>query len=531
MKELLRKYADQNPERFNKEFILSRNKQDILSYVTDIFKSLEILEEIKVESVTLETSEAEMGPIKNQHKYYKSILPSRLERIHYKLRITPSESVKNIPILDDDEKAPSDDEKPVTSETFIKEGDILVNKLIDNCFYVNEGIRYFLIYQIVDNSTYGTGDCVSLKSLLMPITVMQHERVVSPEYDLMPETLPYYDVMLFAKKVNPMLYTLAKDSYNSLIKLDAKDDENIIDLWQNHRDTGIIDKLNKFWKTDLKFSDKLEAEDGRTYFHVSSEKDKKEGCYISVASDKLANDPLTKAVVGSLLNISSSDGKKRIVYSYDDLISPWFWVNSIATFFTKNTDSLKRFDKVKTMLISLNRLIDDATRKILDIDDEDKKNTLTIVRYILKNFDELSKADSRDLDHKRLRLFEYQLFPLRKYFSDQIYRVLNSPTRSKAVLDRMFSNLSPMKIIKETVTNELLRYYNSPNEINLYSALLKCSFKGPQSLNKTVNVMQRDLHPSYVGRISLISSAAGDPGMSSNICPFIEVGENGMLKN
>lgn len=530
MKNLLKKYADQNPEKFNKDFILSRNKQDILSYVTDIFKSLEILEEIKVESVTLETSEAEMGPIKSQHRYYKSILPSRLERIHYKLRITPSESVKNIPILDDDAPIVTE-EKPTTNETFIKEGDIFVNKLIDNCFYINEGIRYFLIYQIVDNSTYGTGDCVSLKSLLMPITVMEHEKVISPEYDLMPESLPYYEVMLFAKKVSPLLYTLAKDSYNSLIKVRIPDDENIIDAWQKHRDPGLIDKLNKFWKTDLQFSDKLGVEQNRTYFHVSSEKDRKDGCYISVDSEKLAHDPLTRAVVGCLMNIAASDGKKKIIFSYDDLISPWFWVNAISTFFTKNTDSLKRFDKVKTMLISLNRLIDDATRKILDISDEDKKNTLTIVRYILANFETLSKADSRDLDHKRLRLFEYQLFPLRKYFSDQIYRVLNSPTRSKAVLDRMFSNLSPMKIIKETVTNELLRYYNSPNEINLYSALLKCSFKGPQSLNKTVNVMQRDLHPSYVGRISLISSAAGDPGMSSNICPFIEVGENGMLKN
>lgn len=534
MKSLLKKYSDQNPEKFNKNFILSRDKQDILAYVTDIFKSLEVLDEVRVKEVTLETSESELGPIKNQHRYYKSILPSRLNRIHYKLEITPSESVPNIPILEDEKKLEiKEDAHVVNDSTFVKEGDILINKLIDNCFYINEGVRYFLIYQIVDNSTYGTEECVSLKSLLMPITIMHHEIVACPEYDaIIADPLPAYDVMLFSKKINPLLYTFAKDAYNSLIKVEIKDENRIIETWQNYRDPTLIEKFNKFWGINIKFSDKLESEDGRTYFQIKSEKDKLSGCYFSVPSEAIENDPMTKAVVGCLLDIKNETAKKRIVFNLDQLTSPWFWIDTMSRFFSKSSsDAIKKFEKVKTMLISLNRLMDDATRKILVINESDKRNTLTIIRYIIKNFEKLSKADSRDLDNKRLRLFEYQLFPLRKYFSDQIYRVLNSPTRSKAILDRMFSNLSPMKIIKETVTNELLRYYNSPNEMNLFSALLKCSFKGPQSLNKTVNVIQRDLHPSYTGRLSLIAAAAGDPGLTSVICPFVEITDDLYFKN
>ena len=140
----------------------------------------------------------------------------------------------------------------------------------------------------------------------------------------------------------------------------------------------------------------------------------------------------------------------------------------------------------------------------------------------MNNFNELLNADSQDLDSKRIRLYEYQFYPLRKLFSDSIYRVLNSPTRSKAVLERIFSNLNPMYIIKQTVTNELLRYYNSTNEMNLFSALLKVTFRGPQSLSKTVTMAQRDLHPSYAGRISLIASSASDPGLSSTLVPFVE---------
>jgi hypothetical protein len=170
--------------------------------------------------------------------------------------------------------------------------------------------------------------------------------------------------------------------------------------------------------------------------------------------------------------------------------------------------------------------MDDATRKILNIADEDKQNTLSVIKYMLKNFDELTQEDNQDLENKRIRLYEYQLYPLRKYFSDQIYRVLNSPTRSKLILNRIFSNLKPMYIIKKTVVNELLRYYNSTNEMNLYSCLLKYTFRGPQSINKIVSVNQRDIHPSYVGRLSLVASSASDPGISGTLTPFVKLYDN-----
>lgn len=522
MKEYLKKYSDQNPERFNKKFILSRENQDVLEYAKDIFKALEILDEIKVEEVYLDRDEASFGPIKAQHKYFKSILPSRLDRIHYKVRITPSENVEADIIELGKNKNKS---KSHTAESFIKEGDIYINKLIDDCFYINEGVRYFLIYQIVDNSTYGTGDAVSLKSLLMPITLRQHTITACPEYLEDPIDLQSFETLLFSKTVNPLLYLLGKESYNSLIKMKIKDPDNTYNEWVNYRDPTLITKINTFFNTTLEFSDNSEKlkREGRTVFKLKSEKSRgEEGCFISVDSEALKTDKMTQAVVGSLLDIKNETKKKRIVFSYDQLVSPWFWIDAISAFFTKNNDYLKKFNKVRTMLISLNRLMDDTTRKILNLNDEDKENTLTIVRYIMKNFDELLNADSQDLASKRLRLYEYQLYPLRKYFSDQIYRVLNSPTRSKAILDRIFSNLSPMYVIKQTVTSELLRYYNSTNDMNLYSAFLRYTFRGPQSLNKTVTMEQRDLHPSYAGRLSLIASSASDPGMSGSLTPFIE---------
>ena len=158
MKKYLRAYSEANPEKFNRDFILSRNDADILEYVKDIFKALEILGEIEILDITLETDESTFGPIKNQHQYYKAIMPSRLNKIHYKVRITPSEGLKNTTILKDketDEEEISDYETDTTPQvadnSFIIERDLFLNKVIENSFYINEGIRYFLIYQIESN--------------------------------------------------------------------------------------------------------------------------------------------------------------------------------------------------------------------------------------------------------------------------------------------------------------------------------------------------------------------------------------------
>jgi hypothetical protein len=530
MKKYLKKYSDENPEKFNKDFILSRNDTDILDYVKDIFKALEILGEIEILDITLETDESSFGPIRNQHQYYKAILPSRLNKIHYKVKITPTEIITDKPILQDnsEEEGYHQDKKvvaEVVDNSFIIERDLFINKVIDNSFYINEGIRYFLIYQIVDNSTYGTRDSVSLKSLLMPITVNRRDYLtLNSHFDSTKSytDIPVYDVLLFSKRVSPILYAIGRYAYNSLISMEVKNEDKIIEERQNFRDEKLIDNLNKFFGVNFKFSDDENelVRKGRTVFKL---KDKSGyGTFVSVDTEALENkDTNLLSVLGSLADIKA-DKKKRIVFNYDDLISPWFWIDKLSIFFTKNSDPIKKFEKIKTMLISLDRLMDDATKKILNLPKEDKKTTLNIIRYMLRNFETLSTDDNQDLDNKRIRIYEYMLYPLRKYFSDHIYRVLNSTTRSANILQRIFSNLNPMYIIKQTVVNELLRYYNSTNEMNLYACLLKYTFRGPQSINKTVSVYQRDLHPSYAGRLSLVASSASDPGISGTLVPFIE---------
>lgn len=638
LSKILKKYADNNPEKFNKEFIRSRSDKNILDFVKDIFKSLEIIKEVEVVDVSLETDESSFGSIikfggkrksastpldnvtityldekaysastgipippsndktkeresfvhdvkvwkvtndpdvyhpcegkpsdmekekfDNVHYYYKSVLPSRLNRIKYTVRLYPESSteINEEPLLVETEKAPI--ERNPADATEIT-GYIYLDKLIDGCFYQNEGVRYYLIYQIVDNATYGIRNQVSLKSLLMPITLSKEKLWADVCLGKKPVEVNYFDAWLFSKRMNPVLYLILKEAYNELVGVPYKDKDTRFDERRLYQSTNLIDAINNYFQTDIKFSEDISElnEEGRLVFELPFNLSEREALpgdkgkfvvaegeekptkvsgmlYFSISEKLLETSELAKAAVGCLLNlrIPGTTKKKRISFTYTQLTNPWFWIYTITGFFTKNNDLERRFEKARTILISMERLIDTGTRKALPLPDDDKKDVLTIMAYIMKEFEKLSKEDSMDLDRKRLRLEEYLLYPLRQYFSNQIYRVLNSSIHSKIVLKRIFSNLSPMSIIKSMITNELLRYYNSPNEINLYTSLMKFTYTGVQAINgKNVSNKQRDIHPSQTGRLSLIAASSSSPGLTGNIVPFCEVYDGGyFVKN
>ena len=506
MHRLIAKYGRENPEKFNKEFLESRKHQDVLGAITEIFKTFEIIDEVKVESVTLETDEASFGPIKMQREYFKPILESRVEKVHYRLRITPSDS----------------------EEAFIKEGDVFLPKLVDDYFYINEGVRYFLIHQIVDNATYANKDSVSLKSLFMPMTISHVPTTVYPEGSEDGIEVPLYRILLFKKCVTPLFYTVLGKAIDVLEHIEIKNPDSALEEKMAYRGTEIIDFINTFYKTDLIFSDKKEDLSSENRLIFRSVGDLEEGVYFSISKDIFERSHLAKYLVAALSEVRTdyykNDKKHKFAITYDNVTSPFFWVSFLMDFFNKNTEPMKKYEKAMAVNLSLTRLIDEPTRKILRFSEDDKKDSISVIRHIVENFEALNKEDSCDLDTKRVRILEYMLYPLRAYISNQIYRILNSTTRNKNTLSKLLTGLNPMYLIKNIVQNELLRYYNASNDaMTLYSAITKYSLKGPQALSSFVHTSQRDVHPSYTGRISLVASNASTPGLSGTLVPFLEL--------
>ena len=87
MKKYLNNYSKTNNEKLNYSLLKSKNDNHILDEIKTIFKSLEQIPAIHVEDIRLDTHEEEFGPIKDGKNYYKPVHGTRLQRIHYRIRI------------------------------------------------------------------------------------------------------------------------------------------------------------------------------------------------------------------------------------------------------------------------------------------------------------------------------------------------------------------------------------------------------------------------------------------------------------
>ena len=215
---------------------------------------------------------------------------------------------------------------------------------------------------------------------------------------------------------------------------------------------------------------------------------------------------------------------KSKVSTMEEINSQDFWNHQLGKIYTTNRDqAIRKAEKIHS---SVRRILDDNTKhNMVHIADKDKLSVYHIFRWILVFYDKLIKEDSMDLKNKRLRLNEYILYPLIKKLSTETYRCLNTRIASMRLLKSMFSNIKQNMCIKQLITSELLRYVNSVNCIDIFSAGLKISQSGPQGLSSSNNVpiKYRGHHESYIGKICLNSASAGDPGMTATMTPFVKI--------
>lgn len=142
----------------------------------------------------------------------------------------------------------------------------------------------------------------------------------------------------------------------------------------------------------------------------------------------------------------------------------------------------------------------------------------------MRNYITLSKLDVMDLSFKRLRLREYLIYPLLTRLSDGVYRLLNKKNPSLNDINSIFK-IPKGFLINYLVKSETIQYVNAVNTYDLFSVALKGTLSGPQSpfQGNSDNMKLRSIHPSYLGRLDLISTSTGDPGVSFTLVPFLHM--------
>jgi hypothetical protein len=447
-------------ERFNKNFIYGRGKEENLKNILSaISRAMEVTGFVKFTGCDIEEDESKFSDL---HKIEESRLIQAVLNFH--LCCTEPDGEK---------------EEDISVRVFLP-------KVVDDFFFILNGVKYYAIYQMIDKGTYTVGENIGLKTMLMPFLIKKNDAVIVDK-DNNEYKGRMMELDVFRRSVNIMLYFISE--------------------------TG-IDETLKFFNANQ-------------YIHIFSEDaeiDKEKFVRFNFGKFDMAIDreffAEDKWITFTLLSLFT----KSKISSAEDLVSPEFWNHQLGKIYTANKDqAVKKAEKIHS---SVRRILDDCTKQnMVHIDEKDKKSVYHIFRWILVFYDKLVKEDSMDLKNKRLRLNEYILYPLIRKLSTETYRCLNTRKMTMRILTSMFSNIKANICIKQLITSELLRYVNCVNCIDIFSAGLKISQNGPQGLSSSNNVpiRYRGHHPSYIGQIGLNAASAGDPGMTATLTPFVKI--------
>jgi hypothetical protein len=448
----------ENPNKFNEEIITGLRKKDDM--VDYLVDVCKALETIP--HIKFDGYEVIRDENKFKQKNWIPINDSRLSLVNFRFTINFKGEVEKVSMP------------------------IFIPKLINNYYFVLNGNKYYAIYQNVDASTYNTKDSVILKSLLMPIIVKAEGKKntdqAGKEYDS-----NIFLINLFKHKANILHYYFSELGYDPTLEyFGFKKYISLVKRDKDESDTAIYFAVNK---------------------NVS----------MRVVKKKFEKDKFFRSFVFCILDMFN---KKTQIDKRNDTD---YWKTKLGSIFTKNANN--QLEKAETVLLSFRRILDDRTRKNLRIDEQDKSDIFALIRWMTSNFAKLMKKDNLALENKRLRLAEYQITSFNRKMSSNTYRILNSKTMSMNKLKGIFK-ISPMTIISDLQTSELMRYNNAVNDMDLFTVALKFSNRGPSAIGegskKTVSIMYRGIHESHLGRLSLNSTSAGDPGMSGHLSPFIE---------
>jgi len=472
MYSMLRKYSDSNPERFNQDLLNLKKNDNVLNHINAIFSALEVINGVEfLGSEIIEDESSFPDYIKNE-RLIINVNQSRLILIKYKFKISGKDNDGNY------------QEEVIDKFLFFP-------KLIDGTYFISNGNKFFPIYQIIDSATYNNNDSLTLKTLLMGVTIN-----VKPfafyDFDNNEYKARIKLINLFKNKLNFLLYFFIDRGFNDTMKY------YIGSNWEEH--IKLVDDIN----------DEVDFDTSK-YIKFKLNKKSNTGIYISKALWKKDPD-----FVASVIDILS--GK-----DYIQIMDIDFWLLEVGKVFSRNKNNY--LSKAKDILISFKRILDNSTKNTLRLKEKNKKDIFAIIRWMIKRYDVLVERDNMDLKYKRIRINEYLCYDLLIKMSTSTYRLLNKQEITMKDRQQLFSTLGPMFVLKKINTNELCRYFGGVNAIEVFNPGLKFSMRGFQGLgssSKDVNKSYRGLHPSYIGRLGLVSSSSSDPGMSGTFTPFMQ---------
>lgn len=390
---------------------------------------------------------------------------------------------------------------------------IAIPRIVDKFYFKINGIMRSTLLQIVDGSTYNNGTSnAKLPSITLKITFMATR--VTRRYEYIDDVdgnqvkLTLYSASMFNKYTSALKYIFAKFGYYGALNF-----------------LGISNCL---------FFTRIKPDTEKYYvFEVD------EGIYLSSPRFLLDGNQLLQSALMTVKN-SIVPG-----IDFENYFTIDFWRRSLGSEFSGGIDKLTDFyikgdetsdtiEKGNSVLNSFETILDDSTRQSIRLPMSEKETTYHVMRWIVREFNNLRLKDNLSLSYKRIRFAEYIASLYAMKIARGIYRVSDMNKKATIMSIRKAIRTDPMALIQAITKSKMVSYRNMVSDMDAMQGL-KFTYKGVSGLgegsNKSIPEIYRSIHPSHIGKVDLDASSDGNPGITGTLCPYASIYDGGFFED
>lgn len=485
MKKFLKEFDNEYAEKhINLPLARRELEPPLFEFVLDVFKSIEktgyvtlinwehITDESKIEPSKYIVTRKKKGKNKDKQQKFINTHYDRCTLLNMAFRIE------------------------VKGETAYKNVSLLLPKADANNFLCLKGKSVYLLYQLVNNSTYVTKNSVIMKGM-MPLCINRQSCELI-DSNLGKHKVPKYKILNFKKEFNPLILFAAKMGiYHALAMFGVDKALKIVNINEPEKEK---------W----------------TYFiiqntTVGSKKKRDTKVKLAVATDLFEKYNYLRAMTGMAFEVLCDSAKPDT----EKIGLRTFWLDELGFLYTQDRNTSR--DIGRSTLVFWERLIDATNKKILKMFDYNKRNIYNLTATLIQNFDEFKKKDNNDINNKRLRLNECigALTSLR--VGKSVNRILSKG--DKVTLDEVcgMMNIAPNLIFRLLYASPLITYNDIVNDMDFFNAY-KYTIKGPNAIGKNserkVTARDRGVPLSSIGKIDADVCSSSSPGLGGLVSPF-----------
>lgn len=424
MYKYLHLYKNPNEDKLNTGILYKEYDKPLIEYIKDVWLSLQVVKQIKIRRFEWDTKFSQI----DTEKYIFKREKRKKKKDRHKVKFVENDRCGALTVYFDivmDTVDPKTGEE--TIQVYPQKKTILIPIPDEQGYIILKNKKFYMIYQLLEKSTYTSSNSVTLKSL-MPVDVMASpyrcEDINETKY-----SLPSFRVMAFKRSIPILYFFLSKGLDYCLDYLGVRD---VITF---------IDKLPETASGDMDY----------LYFPMSTK------CWLKVRRGLFEKHFFIQSMVGSFMEITNN----RVTLDY--LNTPNQWIKKIA-----NPDNL---EKGMGVLTYFNRMLDLITQSILKLDDYYKRDIYAVLKVEMQNYPEYRLKDNCDLANKRLRCNECMSALLTKEFSRRLNRIISMGKKANVDNIKEIFKFSGELFINLLHKSGILRSNDAVNDMTFWTRL------------------------------------------------------------